>query len=125
MTATDRKVVVLDRTDQDPVQRPAAKKPSSDRHGLTEDTRRMFNAKKRQRVKVQAHDAGYRMFRDADPSLQKRVRDVEAIMRDASSGQGDARALRLLYRAMVDGIIEAVRTIPEAPVTPAKGKVAK
>jgi hypothetical protein len=120
--ANGRKVIVLDRSGQKPkpVREPIKKLP--DKSSLSRKSRRRLDARKRRRVNEEARKIGYMVFRDATPVAQKRIRDLEAIMRDAKLKTGDNASVRQFYRALVDGIVEAVHTLPEQEIKPTKAK---
>lgn len=120
--AAGRKVVCLDRSNRPP--NPKRTPVPRDKDGLSRGSRRKLNASRRKRVKKEARELGYVLFQECGAFTQKRVRDLEAIMRDANHRQDNA-AVRQFYRALVDGIIDAVKAEPPKEIKRPKAKRAR
>lgn len=73
---------------------------------LSPSARSKLDARRRRGAKKRARLLGRQFYREASDQARQELWVLVAIMRDA---QGDVRAHRQIIRAMVDGVLDAVK----------------
>ena len=103
-----KKVAVIDNTSGEPLKPVRTPVKAKDPLNLTPKTRRKLNFKRRQRVKKEARALGSKMYKETEPDTKKNLHTILEIMKEARAREDD-QAVRQIYRALVDGVIDAAK----------------